>query len=100
MGCLRECPWVDAGGDCAHDDGVASNRQNHSLNLSVVTLYHSYRIPTIGTNYVGGCPDGGVCGDGVVGSDESDVVSLNLADREKRSSREWPESSSASSGMG
>jgi hypothetical protein len=76
---------VDVGGDCAHD-GVVSTR-HHSLNLSMVTLYRSYRIPTIGTNYVGGCPDGGVCGD--VGSDGSDVglrVAFDLVDRENWSS--------------
>lgn len=74
---------MDAGGGCAHDDGVASTRQNHSLNM--VTLYRSHLIPMIGTNYVGGCRDGRVCGDGGVGSDESDEglrVPLNLADRE------------------
>jgi hypothetical protein len=94
---------VDAGGDCAHNDGVASTQENHSLNLSMVTLYRSHRIPTIGTNYVGGCRDGGVFGDGDVGSDESDVglrVPLNLADREKWNSQDWPERSSAPSGMG
>ncbi len=83
--CLRERPWADAGEDGAHNDGVASTR-HHSLNLSMVTLYRSHRIPTIGTNYVGGCRDGGVCGDGDVESDESDVglrVPLNLADREQ-----------------
>lgn len=87
--CLRERPWVDAGGDCAHNDGVARTRQNHSLNLSMVTPNRSHWIPTIGTNYVGDCRDGGVCSDGDVGSDESDVglrEPLNLADRENWSS--------------
>lgn len=94
---------MDAGGNGTHDYGAASTRQNHSLNLSTVTLTRSHQIPTIGTNYVGGPRDGGVCGDGDVGSDGSDAgprVPLNLADRESRSSRKWPERSSASSGMG
>jgi hypothetical protein len=97
---------VDVEGDCARNDDVASSRQNHhSLNLSMVTLYRSHRIPTIGMNYVGGFRDGhgGVCGDGDVGNgDESDVglrVPLDLANREKCCSRNWPERSSAPSGM-
>lgn len=79
---------MDAGGDCAHN-GVADTRQSH-LNLSLVTLHHSHRIPTIGTNFVCGYRDGVVCCGGDVGSDESDesdVVLLNLADRERRSNR-------------
>jgi len=93
---------VDGGGDCAHN-GVLGTRQNH-LKLSLVTLHHSHRIPTIGTNYVCGYRDGVVCGGGDVGSDESgesDVVLLNLADRERRSNRYRLEKSLslASSGM-
>jgi len=95
---------VDAGGDCDHNDGVASTLQNHhSPSLSMVTPNRSHWIRTIGTNYVGGSRDGGVCVDGDVGSDESDVglrVPLNLADREKWCSRNWLEKSSAPSGMG
>lgn len=89
---------MDAGGDWTHNGGVASTRHLHSLNLSMVILYRSLWIPTTETNYVGGCRvGGGVCGVDGDESDQSDVgqrVSLNLADRENWSSREWPERSS------
>ena len=44
----------------SHNDGVASTRQSHSLNLSMV-MYRSHWIPAIGMNYVGGCRISGVC---------------------------------------
>jgi hypothetical protein len=83
--CLRECPLVDVegGAHCwSDDDGGTRTRR---INLSRVILSRSHRIPTIGTNYVGGCGYDG-CGDGDVGSDESDGGSQErwyLVDREK-----------------
>ena len=87
--CLKECLLADAEGDGSHcwsdDGGDFAGTRTRRINLSRATLCRSHRIPTIGTNYVGGCGYDG-CGDGDAGSDESDGGSQErcyLANREK-----------------